>query len=78
MDMNQALVARIQELAKQNNISLCDMALRGGLSPSTLYEMIKGRTRVASVLTISRLCEGAGISLSEFFDSPYFAEYFEK
>lgn len=54
------------------------MALRGGLSPSTLYEMIKGRTRVASVLTISRLCEGAGISLSEFFDSEYFAEYFEK
>ncbi len=77
MDINQALVARIQQISQQKNISLCDMSLRGGLTPSTLYEIMNGRTKCPTVLTIYRLCQGAGITMAEFFDCDSFDEYFE-
>ena len=34
--------------------------------------LIKGRTKCSKVITIKRFCEGAGITLSEFFNKDYF------
>ncbi len=76
--MNTAIITRINEILKEKNITLCDLALKGGLTPSTAYELMKGRTKVPKVITISKLCDGAGITLSEFFDKEYFNNYFEE
>lgn len=46
--------------------------LNGGKSPSTLYDLLKGRTKSSTVQTIQRFCEGAGITLKEFFSADYF------
>ncbi len=72
MKLNEALTRRIEEICEQKNISLCGAALGGGKSPSALYDLFKGRTASPKVVTVQRFCEGAGITLSEFFDSPYF------
>lgn len=72
MRLNEAIVTRIYEICKDKNINVCDASLRGGMSPSAIYDLIKGRTKCSKVITVKRFCEGAGITLSEFFDRDYF------
>ena len=72
MKLNEAIIQRIQEICAEKGINVCDASLRGGMSPSALYDLIKGRTKCSKVITVKRFCEGAGITLSEFFDRDYF------
>ncbi len=72
MKLNEAIIKRINEVCKEKNISVCEAALGGGKSPSALYDLVKGRTQCSKVTTIQSFCEGAGITLSEFFNAEYF------
>jgi hypothetical protein len=72
MNLNDAIVKRIMEICKEHNSNVCDIALKGGMSPSAIYDLIKGRTKCSKVITVKRFCEGANITLSEFFDREYF------
>ena len=74
MDLNTAIVKRIEEICSERNSNVCDIALSGGMSPSAIYDLIKGRTQCSKVITVKRFCDGAGITLSEFFDRDYFNE----
>ena len=74
MNLNDAIVRRIVEICKERSSNVCDIALKGGMSPSAIYDLIKGRTKCSKVVTVKRFCEGAGITLSEFFDKEYFNE----
>lgn len=72
MKLNDAIVKRIQELCEEKKLNICDTSLKGGMSPSSIYDLFKGRTKCSKVITIKRFCEGAGITLKEFFDREYF------
>lgn len=72
MDLNQAIIKRIEEITAEKGVSVCDACLKGGMSPSSIYDIFKGRTKCSKVITIKRFCEGAGITLKEFFDKEYF------
>ena len=72
MKLNDAIVKRIEEICKERNNNVCDIALEGGMSPSAIYDLIKKRTKCSKVITVKRFCEGAGITLAEFFDKDYF------
>ena len=74
MKLNDAIVKRIEEICSERNSNVCDIALRGGMSPSAIYDIFKGRTKCSKVITVKRFCEGAGITLSEFFNRDYFNE----
>ena len=65
----------LRENAKQKNINVCEASLGGGKSPSAIYDLIKGRTKCSKVSTIKSFCQGAGITLSEFFDRDYFNDF---
>ncbi|MBQ3489993.1 MAG: helix-turn-helix transcriptional regulator [Clostridia bacterium] len=72
MNLNDAIVKRIDEICRERGSNVCDIALNGGMSPSAIYDIIKGRTKCSKVITIKRFCEGADMTLSEFFDKEYF------
>ena len=72
MKLNDAIVKRIAELCEERGSNVCDIALNGGMSPSAIYDLIKGRTKCSKVIKVKRFCEGAGITLSEFFDRDFF------
>ena len=72
MKLNDAIIKRIEEICEEQNGNICSTALNGGMSPSAIYDLIKGRTKCSKVITVKRFCEGAGITLSEFFDRDYF------
>ena len=77
MTINDAIVKRVEELCKEKNINVCEAALNGGKSPSAIYDLIKGRTKCSKVSIIKAFCQGAGITLSEFFDRDYFNDFEE-
>ncbi len=72
MKLNEAILKRMDEICREKGISVCGAALKGGRSPSALYDLAKGRTQCPKVATVRSFCEGAGITLSEFFDAEYF------
>ena len=74
MKLNDAISKRIDEVCKERDSNICDIALKGGMSPSAIYDLIKGRTKCSKIITVKRFCEGAGITLSQFFDRSYFNE----
>ena len=72
MKTNEAILKRIEEICEEKGKNICKACLNGGKSPSALYDLMKGRTKCPKVTTIKSFCEGAGITLSEFFDRDYF------
>lgn len=72
MTLNEAIIKRVNEICQEKNISLCKATLNGGKSPSALYDLLKGRTKSSTVQAIQRFCEGASITLKEFFSADYF------
>ena len=72
MKLNDAIIKRIEEICEEQNSNICDIALRGGMSPSAIYDLFKKRTKCSKVITVKRFCEGAEITLQEFFDRDYF------
>ncbi len=69
---NEAILKRINEICKETGKNVCNACLNGGKSPSALYDLIKGRTKCPKVTTVKSFCDGAGITLSEFFARDYF------
>ena len=72
MKLNDAIIKRIEEICEERGSNVCDISLNGGMSPSAIYDLLKGRTKCSKVITVKRFCEGAGITLAEFFDKEYF------
>jgi len=72
MKTTDAIIKRIDEICKEKGKNVCKACLNGGKSPSALYDLMKGRTKCPKVTTIRSFCEGAGITLSEFFNRDYF------
>ena len=77
MKINDAINRRIEEVCEEQGSNVCDIALKGGMSPSAIYDLLKGRTKCSKVITVKRFCEGANMTLAEFFDRDYFNELTE-
>ena len=59
-------IERVKELANERNLTLCGLALLCDIPQSTLKNTAR-RGDQLSLDTIERICDGIGISLSEFF-----------
>lgn len=56
----------IKELCEERNWSLYQLAKQSGISYSTLNNLFH-RQNIPSIPTLMKLCDGFGITLSEFF-----------
>ena len=72
MDITQAVVLRIRQLCSDKDISPNLLSRRSNLSPGTLKSILNGESRNPGIVSVKKLCDGFGLSLSEFFDSPLF------
>ena len=72
MDTNIAIQKRIYEILEEKNISLTALCLNSNLTPSTIFDFMYGKSKCPKVLTIKKICSGAGITLKDFFDRDYF------
>lgn len=77
MRVQQATVQRILELAKEHNLTINALAEKSGVADSTLRLTVSptyGRVKNTGIVTIQKLCQGIGITLEQFFDSPLFKD----
>jgi transcriptional regulator with XRE-family HTH domain len=72
MDTRTAVKNRIITLCAKKQITLNKLADLSGLAPSTLKNILYGKSKNPGIVTIKILCDGLGISLTEFFDCEEF------
>lgn len=72
MDTRKQVSLRIQELCAAHGYNINSLARKAGISPSTLKSIIYGTSKNPGVVTIKLICDGLGISLYDFFDTPIF------
>ena len=72
MSVKDAVALRFKELCGERNISLNELAVRSGVTPSTAYSMMDKTRRDISVITIKKFCDGLEITLGDFFSAPVF------
>lgn len=72
MGVKQAIVARFLQICSERNIKLNELAVRSGVTPSTVYSMVDENRKDMSVITLKKLCDGLDISLGEFFSTDEF------
>ena len=74
MTVKEAVVARFLEILNQRNMRPNELAVRSGVTPSTVYSMLDARRKELSINLIKKLCDGLDMSLGTFFSAPVFDE----
>lgn len=73
-DMNtyMAVKNRLMLLCEEKRMTINKLASESGVAPSTVKNILYGKSQNPGIVTIKILCDGMGISLSDFFNSPEF------
>ena len=72
MDTHTAVKNRILKLCGERNISVNKLANICGLPPSSIKNILYGKSLNPKLLTIKMICDGLDITLSDFFDTDEF------
>lgn len=60
------------KIIEERNITINKLASISCLTQSTVDSLVNGKSKNPKLLTIVRICDGLGISLSEFFNDNVF------
>lgn len=71
MKFSEAIFKRINDSANKSDLTLSQLAIKSGFTPSTLYDIKSGKVKLPSLLSVRRICDGLGMTLSEFFAVDY-------
>ena len=72
MKLNEAISIRLNDLLLEKGITAYRLFALSGVSQSTISDLRNMNNTGVNVSILYELCEGLGISLREFFDSPLF------
>ena len=69
MSVKDTVTKRFENLCKERNIKINELANISGVTPSTAYSMMDKNRRDVSIITIKKFCDGLNITLGEFFST---------
>ncbi len=72
MKTYEAVRDRILFLLDDKRISIHKLAIESAVAPSTIKNILYGKSVNPGIVTIKMLCDGFGITLAEFFDTSVF------
>ena len=72
MDTLKLVSLRIQQLCAAHGYNINSLAREAGIPPSTLKNILYGKSCNPGIITIKLVCDGLGISLYDFFDTDAF------
>ena len=72
MDMVTAIRNRILGLCGEQGISINRLASLSALPPSSVKNILYGKSLNPKIITIKMICDGLGITIGEFFSTPEF------
>ena len=74
MNTVDAVRNRILALCGEHEVTINKLATLSGLPPSSIKNILYGKSHNPKLLTIKMICDGLGITLGEFFNTPEFDE----
>lgn len=72
MDTRTVVKDRIFALCWERNWTINRLATEAAVPPTTLKNILYGKSRNPGIVTLKMICDGLGVSLTEFFDTPEF------
>ena len=72
MDTIAAVRNRILQLCGEREISINKLATICALPPSSIKNILYGKSQNPKLITIKMICDGLGITLGEFFSTAEF------
>ena len=72
MTVGEAVRQRIVQLCQERDISINKLSSISGVTQSTVNNIISGRNNSTTVSTIQKLCDGLGITITDFFSNELF------
>lgn len=63
---------RILSLCEEKRITINKLATESGVAPSTIKNILYGKSQNPGIVTLKMLCDGFGITLIEFFNTEEF------
>ncbi len=72
MDTVSAVRNRILKLCNERNITINHLASLSALPPSSIKNILYGKSKIPTLLTIKMICDGLDITLGEFFSTEEF------
>ncbi len=72
MNAREAVINRILNLCSERALSIHALAIQSAVPPTTVKNILYGKSRNPGIVTIKKLCDGLEITLGEFFSTPEF------
>ncbi len=72
MNTVSAVRDRILQLCAERDITINRLATLSALPPSSIKNILYGKSQNPKLLTIKMICDGLGITLPDFFNTPTF------
>lgn len=73
MKLSKAISEKINKILLERNITVTKLASISCLTQSTVESLANEHSKNPKLLTIVRICDGLGITMSEFFDDELFS-----
>ena len=70
--MYTAVKNRILQLLGERRMSIHKLAMDSGVAPSSIKNILYGKSKNPGIVTLKMLCDGFGITIVEFFDTKEF------
>lgn len=67
-----AVKNRVLQLLGEKNMSIHRLAVESAVPPSSIKNILYGKSINPGIVTLKMLCDGFGITLNEFFDTEEF------
>lgn len=74
LELNEAISRRVQELLDERKWAQYELHVRSGVPKSTISNIVNCTYPSMKMRIIHELCQGFGIEIPEFFQSPLFRE----
>lgn len=74
MELNQAVSSRVLELLSEKKMTQYQLSTLSGLPRSTISNIVNCTYTSMKLRVIHELCQGFGIGINVFFNSPVFDE----
>ena len=72
MDTYTTVKNRLLLLCEEKRMSIHKLAMESGVAPSTIKNILYGKSKNPGIVTLKMLCDGFGISIVEFFNTEDF------
>lgn len=74
MQLNEAVSKRLSEFMQEKGMTQYQLFMKSGVPKSTISNIINCTYPSMKLRVIHELCQGLGVSVIEFFNSPLFEE----